>query len=764
MKQLFLLTLMTVCLSVHLFAQKPDAALSGVPQGMKYQAVARGISGEILAEKTVNLQINLGSKTVNFYSETHTVVTNSLGLFDLAIGNGKVVLGKFEQIPWASDEIWVSISLDAVGKGVYQLVSSSKLLAVPYAFHAATAGEIAHNVTTTGGAEACPAGTATGTLWSTSANCNAPATPRMGTADYRPVVFVTDYIERMRIAADGNMSINKSLTIGENLSVSGLVRSLNTTESTNCTDGATAISGGLGVAKRANICGDTRLFSDLKVDKNVKIDGLTQSTNTTQSTSYTDGSVVTAGGLGVDKQANIRGDVHLGKDLLVDNKTTMAELVVNYGELTDQTNFNDYPAQIKGKNAGMAIKIDGSRTSDNNFISFFDGNGMQGRIEGETAVDVLTDPEYIFETAIHVAEIAMGAIEIAGAATSTTACAGVGAVVCAPIPSLIVASIAKEVIIAANAIAYQVFAYINLGVTYASASGDYAEWLERTDKSEKMIFGDIVSVNGGKITKTTTNAEQFMVISMKPAVLGNMPPENQQVNYEKVAFMGQVPVRVLGNVAIGDYILPSGLNNGFGIGKKPADMRPEDYQRIVGIAWTASNGAGGMVNLAVGLNANDVAHLAIQQQKQLDSQENRIVSLENDLAELKNMIMNGGKITATAPVSTVIKPIVETNNDGFALDNLKKTFAPTAAETAPIVQMPAGFQSPSVENIDPALIEEGFAMAKKQLLADGVHDLNIREMQSLFNVDGELHGLFVAKLKTRYKVLKADSDAINARH
>ena len=75
MKQFSLFFISVVLFSTQLIAQKSDAVQQGVPQGMKYQAVARGIAGEILAEKTVNLQINLGSKSTNFYAEKHTAFT-----------------------------------------------------------------------------------------------------------------------------------------------------------------------------------------------------------------------------------------------------------------------------------------------------------------------------------------------------------------------------------------------------------------------------------------------------------------------------------------------------------------------------------------------------------------------------------------------------------------------------------------------------------------------------------------------------------------
>ena len=51
---------------------------------MKYQAVARSLSGQVMANQPVTLKINLNSNLLGstkiHYSETHTVTTNSLGL------------------------------------------------------------------------------------------------------------------------------------------------------------------------------------------------------------------------------------------------------------------------------------------------------------------------------------------------------------------------------------------------------------------------------------------------------------------------------------------------------------------------------------------------------------------------------------------------------------------------------------------------------------------------------------------------------------
>jgi hypothetical protein len=44
-----------------------------------------------------------------------------------------------------------------------------------------------------------------------------------------------------------------------------------------------------------------------------------------------------------------------------------------------------------------------------------------------------------------------------------------------------------------------------------------------------------------------------MVISHNPAVLGGLPQDGKEEDYEMVAFMGQVPTRVVGDVAPGLY-------------------------------------------------------------------------------------------------------------------------------------------------------------------------------------------------------------------
>ena len=107
--------------------------------------------------------------------------------------------------------------------------------------------------------------------------------------------------------------------------------------------------------------------------------------------------------------------------------------------------------------------------------------------------------------------------------------------------------------------------YENMGVCYKSGFADYAEYLERLNEYEVIRPGCIVGEHNGKISKITSNSNNLFVISTAPGVLGNMPPKEKESKYEKVAFMGQVPVLVAGKVKAGDFIIPSGLNDGVGL-------------------------------------------------------------------------------------------------------------------------------------------------------------------------------------------------------
>jgi hypothetical protein len=93
--------------------------------------------------------------------------------------------------------------------------------------------------------------------------------------------------------------------------------------------------------------------------------------------------------------------------------------------------------------------------------------------------------------------------------------------------------------------------------------------------------------------------------------------------------MGQVPVKVRGNVQVGDYLLPSADGDGLAIAVHPDKMKAKDFQRIIGVAWEASKQENGqklfqMINTAVGINQNDLARVIDRMQMVMNQMQEAI--------------------------------------------------------------------------------------------------------------------------------------------
>jgi len=168
------------------------------------------------------------------------------------------------------------------------------------------------------------------------------------------------------------------------------------------------------------------------------------------------------------------------------------------------------------------------------------------------------------------------------------------------------------------------------GVIYGSKGADYAEWLEKENIEDTFMFGEVVGVKGGKISRNTVDADQVMSISLAPIVLGNMPDEDRKDAFEKVGFMGQVPVLTLGDVEVGDFIVASGYNDGYAKAISEKDITLKDFKNIIGRAWTGSEGKkASLINVSVGLKTNEWVEIMKQQESRLDKLELKIQKLEN---------------------------------------------------------------------------------------------------------------------------------------
>ncbi|MEP6796068.1 MAG: hypothetical protein ABJB16_17190 [Saprospiraceae bacterium] len=189
------------------------------------------------------------------------------------------------------------------------------------------------------------------------------------------------------------------------------------------------------------------------------------------------------------------------------------------------------------------------------------------------------------------------------------------------------------------------------GVTYGSQGADYAEYLPKQHPTEQFMNGEIVGVHGGLISKVTTDADQVLAISTNPLVLGNQPEEAEKDGFAKVGFLGQVPVFVQGPVELGDYIIPSGKNDGIGRAIKTNELSAEILPEIFGKAWSASPlETTVVINVSVGMRPTEIAEVLKQREANLKSLQQQIndqnaihTELKADVDMLKAYLELGGK-------------------------------------------------------------------------------------------------------------------------
>ena len=127
-----------------------------------------------------------------------------------------------------------------------------------------------------------------------------------------------------------------------------------------------------------------------------------------------------------------------------------------------------------------------------------------------------------------------------------------------------------------------------------------------------------------------------MVVSIRPIVLGNMPPDGEEDSFEKVAFMGQTPVKVLGEVEVGDFLIPSGMDNGLAIAVNPERISINQLRQVIGVSWEKSDTSFGLVNAAVGLRTADIAAVMERQHFSLTTAEEEIQELTRENRALAN--------------------------------------------------------------------------------------------------------------------------------
>ncbi len=811
------------------------------PAGINYQAVLRDQQGQIIADQAIKAKISVNDpeSRSTFYTETHTVTTNNVGIFTLIIGGGKAEKGAFKDIPWSSANTWLEVAYDTDNNGIYEISGATRMLSVPYAFYAEKAGVMANNNANTTGADG--GGGFGEEAWMLKGNQEVDDSWMfMGTRNFADLVIKTHDKERIRItkgvgsdAHDAlinlqeDVTADKSVSIGGTLSVGGhtllkdelMVVGKATLKNDLEVGGNTYMIGFASVGGNLNVTGfgvfnqditvlgggsfgtdvkidhdlfvhndiwvdrnfdlgndlhvgnDADIDHDLNVDNNAHIDNSLTVRNSAEigldlavgrnavigNDFYVVNNAYVQNNLSVTKDATVGQDLvvirnasigqdlevarnldvddaaHIGANLDVDNNANVdkdlsvggnftlggglkvaglaefnevliennlkvkgdaelqqdvrvgqnldvdgAAVFGNYVEVAGSASVNgdlnancrlnvhscvtgpdydifSYPVLVHGGNQGIAIKVEEARSGGNNFVSFFDAEGMQGRIEGQTKDELHNSFEYVWYQVMEASGVGLTAAE---------------AVACGvQLDFLEVAVNTIDAVLSlADWIQYDVNMDLKVGVVYESGSGDYAEYLERDNPADVMHYGEIVGVIGGKISRNTPANSKVMVISYSPIVLGNMPAPNREKDFEKVAFMGQVPVRVAGKVEIGDYILPSGHNDGIGIAVNPSNMRTEDYARIVGIAWEASKGdLINLVNVAVGINTNDIALRVAQQELELNKVKHEINQIYALLGEKSpyNGLLPGTPVNAVVAQNNTVPANMDAMQQGM---------------------------------------------------------------------------------------------------
>jgi len=132
MKRLFYSIIATVLFSLSAFAQT---------EGINFQGVARNASGEVLVSQKINLRLSilLGSETGTVaYMETRLATTNPQGVFAVVVGDDKALTKSinFSTINWTPAPKFIKVEMDPNAGSNYLVMGTSRLQAVPFAFHA----------------------------------------------------------------------------------------------------------------------------------------------------------------------------------------------------------------------------------------------------------------------------------------------------------------------------------------------------------------------------------------------------------------------------------------------------------------------------------------------------------------------------------------------------------------------------------------------------------------------------------------------------
>ncbi|MBK8339298.1 MAG: hypothetical protein IPK99_04520 [Flavobacteriales bacterium] len=476
------------------FALLMTTGLLAQSHGLTYQAVILDSEGNIteipgydipggnyLPNKPVDLRFTILNEFGGIdYQEEHATTTDLYGMISVIIGDG-VMTGEspdvFMEISWdgTPKDLRVEVSIAPPnGTGEFEFFSLEKLVFVPYAYH--------RNITATGTMDIDGATTLNSTLEvfgvtdlnaalnvnngsptylsgdltvDGETNLNNGLNVNNGSPTYLSGTLTVDQCLFLHdcLVVDGTTDLNNGLDVNNN-TPTNLTGTLNvngasTLNSTLDVDGATTLNttldvdGSTTLNSYLDVDGGTTLNSTLDVDGATTLNGLldVDGPTTLNLTLDVDGAATLNNTMDVDGATTLNSTLDVdGASLIHNTLGVEGQTTITANLPGGQDDFNAYPLRVQGSTHGIAVKVNGVEpSSSTNFITFFDGDGTAlGCVEGQVAADVYTDPEYIYNNAGYLAKIVLATGDLVAAAGSSTVCAGLGACVTAPVPSLII--------------------------------------------------------------------------------------------------------------------------------------------------------------------------------------------------------------------------------------------------------------------------------------------------------------------------------------